>query len=67
LARSPGAILGGTSSPVWTSSAAIPSTRSGSVDDVVTIDHDRDGLDDFLVLNGRFFAGPVQLIAAVRR
>ena len=49
------------------SSASIPSTRSGSADDVVTIDHDRNGLDDFLVLNGRSFAGPVQLIAAFRR
>ena len=38
----------------------------GSPDDVVTIDHDRNGLDDFLVLNGAAFAGPVQLIAGFR-
>ena len=47
--------------------ARIPSTRSGLADDVVTIDHDRNGRADFLVLNGREGAGPVQLIAAFPR
>lgn len=46
-------------------SMAIPQARSGSTEDVVAIDHDRNGLTDFLVLNGRgsLRAGPIQLIA----
>jgi hypothetical protein len=45
----------------------IPQTRIGRADDVATIDHDQNGLDDFIVLNGRQSRGPVQLIAAYRR
>lgn len=46
-------------------SMAIPQARSGSTEDVLAIDHDRNGLADFLVLNGRgsLRAGPIQLIA----
>lgn len=46
-------------------SQPMPQTRSGSAEDVVAIDHDRNGLADFLVLNGRGStrAGPLQLIA----
>jgi hypothetical protein len=45
-------------------SVRIPQTRIGSADDVVAIDHDRNGLTDFLVLNGRGRPGPVQLLAS---
>jgi hypothetical protein len=48
-------------------SVGIPQARSGAADDVVVLDHDRNGLDDFLVLNGRGRSGPVQLIASYRR
>lgn len=43
----------------------IPQTRTGSAESVTAIDHDRNGLMDFLVLNGRgaLHVGPVQLIA----
>jgi hypothetical protein len=46
-------------------SMGIPQARSGSAEEVVAIDHDRNGLADFLVLNGRgsLRAGPTQLIA----
>jgi hypothetical protein len=46
-------------------SMSIPQARSGSAEEVVAIDHDRNGLADFLVLNGRgsLRAGPIQLIA----
>jgi len=46
-------------------SMAIPQARSGSAEDVIAIDHDRNGLADFVVLNGRgsLRAGPIQLIA----
>jgi hypothetical protein len=40
--------------------AAIPQTRIGSADDVVSIDHDRNGLADFLVLNGLRKPGPLR-------
>jgi hypothetical protein len=44
---------------------AIPETDQGAGDAVVPIDYDRNGLTDFLVLNGRPwpYSGPVQLIA----
>jgi hypothetical protein len=44
---------------------AIPQVPNGSAEGVVAIDHDRNGLADFLVLNGRTSTrtGPVQLIA----
>jgi hypothetical protein len=42
---------------------AIPQARSGDADDAIAIDHDDNGLTDFLVLNGRARAGPIQLIA----
>ena len=35
--------------------------------DVEAIDHDGNGLDDFLVLNGHNLKGPTQLIAFYRR
>lgn len=45
------------------SSAAIPETTQGSAEDVIAIDYDRNGLTDFVVLNGWKRPGPVQLIA----
>ncbi len=44
---------------------SIPQVRTGSAESVTAIDHDRNGLMDFLVLNGRgsLYPGPVQLIA----
>jgi hypothetical protein len=48
-------------------SASIPQARSGGADDVIALDHDHNGLADFVVLNGLGRAGPVQLIAAYRR
>ena len=44
---------------------SIPQARSGTAEEVVALDHDRNGLADFLVLNGRgsLRAGPIQLIA----
>jgi hypothetical protein len=47
-------------------SVAIPQTGRGSAEGVTTIDHDRNGLDDFLVLNGGYVPGPIQLIAFYR-
>jgi hypothetical protein len=46
-------------------SMGIPQARSGTAEEVVAVDHDRNGLADFLVLNGRgsLRAGPIQLIA----
>jgi hypothetical protein len=41
--------------------------KKGRGDDVVAIDHDKNGLTDFLVLNGRGkSAGPIQLLASFR-
>jgi hypothetical protein len=51
----------------WFSSVLLPQTRAGDADDAVAIDHDGNGLDDFLVLNGRARAGPTQLVAFYRR
>ncbi|HKZ91038.1 MAG TPA: VCBS repeat-containing protein, partial [Candidatus Limnocylindrales bacterium] len=45
-------------------SVEIPQTVKGSADDVVALDYDQNGLTDFVVLNGRRKAGPVQLLAA---
>ena len=47
-------------------SVKIPSTRKGSADGVLALDYDRNGLTDFVVLNGRREAGPVQLLASFR-
>jgi hypothetical protein len=44
----------------------IPQTAKGSADDVIVLDVDRNGLSDFLVLNGHATAGPVQLLASFR-
>jgi hypothetical protein len=46
-------------------SMPIPQARTGSAESVIATDHDRNGLTDFLVLNGRGSqrAGPIQLIA----
>ena len=49
------------------SALTIPQATSGHGDDVVAIDHDANGLDDFVVLNGRNSRGPIQLIAFFRR
>ena len=46
-------------------SLAMPDA-GGSPDDVVAIDYDRNGLTDFLVLNGASLPGPIQLIAGFR-
>ncbi len=48
-------------------SVVIPQTRKGSADDVFALDYDRNGLTDFVVLNGRRKAGPVQLLASFPR
>jgi hypothetical protein len=48
-------------------SVRIPQATFGLADDVVVLDHDRNGLDDFLVLNGRGAPGPIQLIASFAR
>ena len=54
----------------FTRMSSIPSTSKGTADFVAPIDHDGNGLTDFLVLNGSDFAGksegPVQLIAFFR-
>ena len=43
-------------------------TKAGRADDVVAIDHDRNGLTDFIVLNGRGREpGPIQLLASFPR
>ena len=47
-------------------SVTIPQTTTGSADDVVVLDHDHNGTDDFLVLNGAARSGPIQLIAGFR-
>ena len=45
-----------------------PSRAGGQADDVVPIDHDQNGLTDFLVLNGKGAGkGPLQLISFYRR
>jgi hypothetical protein len=49
------------------SSMIIPQVTDGSGDDAFAIDHDGNGLDDFLVLNGHNLRGPTQLIAFYRR
>jgi FG-GAP-like repeat len=44
---------------------ALPAIATGRAESVTAIDHDRNGLTDFLVLNGSgsAYAGPIQLIA----
>jgi hypothetical protein len=43
---------------------AAPSRSGGRADDVLPIDHDQNGMTDFLVLNGRSpDAGPIELIS----
>jgi hypothetical protein len=49
------------------SSLVIPQVYAGAGDDAYAIDHDGNGLDDFLVLNGHNARGPTQLIAFYRR
>jgi hypothetical protein len=48
-------------------SVKIPTTSSGSADDVIALDYDKNGLVDFVVLNGRIKAGPIQLLASFPR
>jgi hypothetical protein len=45
-------------------SVKIPQTSKGSADDVFAFDYDKNGRVDFVVLNGRKNAGPVQLLAS---
>jgi hypothetical protein len=45
-------------------SVGIPQVSVGSGDDAIALDYDRNGLMDFVVLNGRYGSGPVQLLAA---
>jgi hypothetical protein len=45
-------------------SVRIPQASDGKGDDVLVLDYDGNGLADFLVLNGRPAAGPVQLLAS---
>jgi hypothetical protein len=45
----------------------VPGTSRGRADDVVALDHDRNGLVDFLIVNGNQAVEPIQLIAAFRR
>ena len=44
---------------------AVPRAANGSAESVTAIDYDRNGLTDFLVLNGKgaLYPGPVQLLA----
>jgi hypothetical protein len=48
-------------------SVKIPTTSKGTADDVIALDYDRNGLTDFVVLNGRVGKGPVQLLASFPR
>jgi hypothetical protein len=48
-------------------SVKIPQTSKGTGDDVIALDYDKNGLKDFLVLNGRKKAGPIQLLASFKR
>lgn len=48
-------------------SMIIPQVSDGAGDDAYAIDHDGNGLDDFLVLNGHNARGPLELIAFYRR
>jgi hypothetical protein len=60
-------LLGGRGGRRWKTIRA-PSRPGGEADDVFPVDHDGNGLTDFLVLNGKGpVAGPVQLIASYRR
>ncbi|MEA2027197.1 MAG: VCBS repeat-containing protein, partial [Chloroflexota bacterium] len=49
------------------SSMIIPQVFAGDGEDAYAIDHDGNGLDDFIVLNGHNQRGPTQLIAFYRR
>jgi hypothetical protein len=42
---------------------AIPQPGSGTADDVIALDYDKNGLTDFLTLNGLTSRGPVRLTA----
>jgi hypothetical protein len=48
-------------------SVKIPQTKYGRADDVFVLDYDKNGLKDFVVLNGRTRKGPVQLLASFKR
>jgi hypothetical protein len=48
------------------STLPMPQARGGYADSAIPIDHDRNGLTDFLVLNGKGGPGRVQLIAFFR-
>ena len=60
-------LLGRRSGRDW-EAVRVPSRHGGIADDVYPIRRGSNGRTDFLVLNGRGqVAGPVQLIATVRR
>jgi hypothetical protein len=44
-------------------SIVVPQTSEGDADEVLSLDHDANGLADFVVLNGGSLRGPIQLIA----
>ena len=45
-------------------SVRIPTTTRGAPDDVFSLDYDKNGYDDFIVLNGGGKKGPVKLLAS---
>jgi hypothetical protein len=49
------------------SAVTIPQVNGGAGEDAYAIDHDGNGLDDFLVLNGHNARGPLQLIGFYKR
>lgn len=49
------------------SAVVVPQVYSGSGEDAYAIDHDGNGLDDFLVLNGHNDRGPIQMTAFYER
>jgi hypothetical protein len=59
-------LVGRNGGRAW-SSISIPQVSGGVGEDAVAIDHDGNGLDDFLVLNGFNDRGPVQLIGFYER
>lgn len=62
LGNTPDVVLLNNGSGTGFTTLAVPSTRKGLAEDVIALDWNEDGLDDFLVLNGNKRPGPVQLI-----
>jgi hypothetical protein len=63
LSNPPDLMLMNTADGQGFTSITIPQTTLGSGQGVLAIDHDRNGMTDFLVLNGLDEPGPMQLIA----